>query len=312
MLRRRWRALIPAVVLGILLAATGIVGLLGLTGPRTPPSSPYEVSLGWEGTPVVGMDFSIVVDVRSRPGFTSQGPTFLSLDAGGFEILQGDSRENPWGRPNVWNLTGLDLSGGRRFVWQTTPTWGCENVPAVELWSPRGSVSDVVFLNADVSLDAEGSLDSRTVTVWAYAGARWQIEWPLHLAVTAGGNFTVGGDVRVDTRVQGAISGPRAPSLLFLSLELNPTYYRNRSADTDDDPWGLATIWNLTGVDLSGGIQFSLDVTPALRAARVPLEARAWSPRTSWTALSFDETGELQNPEAIRFWGSLTVDFPIA
>ena len=288
-------------VLAVLVSASAVgVAFVWVGTPN------YGVFISTEGTPMVGADFNVLVTVRDPS--TRDHPrqlAFLSLDdVSGFEIVSGETVDDPWGLANIWNLSGLDLSDGRSFILRTIPSWGAEMRLHAMVWSSGGNLSKVLFLGpgvVDPSSVFPYSSEYRTVT----------IAWPLQLSVAAEGSFAVGGELLLTTTVKGCLSGPRAPSSLYLSLELKPVYYRVVSGASGDDPWGLPNVWNLTGLDLSNGIRFSLTATPTMDGARVPLEARVWSPRAGWAAVQFNQTGELQNPDSVFFWAVTTVDFPI-
>jgi len=292
--------IIAASVLAV--AAVAFLGQPGSPGPR------YEVSVSTDGVPVVGMDFRISVTVRDRllyPGATVDDMLFLSLVdvVGTFEILSQEVPDDPWGLPGTWNLSGVDLSAGRVFPINTTPTWGAEQVLWAYAWSPRGGLSTVEFLSP-------GKVALGSVYVKGSASLSLTIGWPIQLDVSATGNLSVRGNVSFLTWAQGIVSGPRTPPLLFLSLELSP-YYRVLSRNLDDDPWGMPNIWNVSGIDLSLGIGFSLDASPTTCGSRIPLEARVWSPRGSWASVQYNATYDLQTPDALFLWGSRTVDFPV-
>ena len=297
--RLRWTLL--AVLVAALVLVSGAAVVVWFATPETPAMG---ITFTTEGSPVVGDDFRVIVTVRD-PSLTSASSRlrFLYLESRTFDATSSEPNEDPWGLPNVWNLTGLDLSGGRSFVLETIPRWGAEHIMRAMVWAPRGSPSTVRF-------HEPGAVDISSTDLFLIGQLRIFISWPLELRVTAEGDFIVGGELLLTTTVRGTITSPRAPSLMYLSLELGPFDYGVLSPDDGSDPWGLPNVWNVTGQDLSGGTQFSLNVTPQSRGNR-DLEARVWSPRNTWADVEFDQTRGLQNPESFFLWGSLTTNFPI-
>lgn len=296
----RRRVVVTAAVGAILVGAVIAAAMVALT------SRPDRgIFLSTEGVPVVGSDFRIVLTVR-YPFPPSPSLAYLSLHISGFELTPNEAEDNPWGLPNVWNLTGLDLSAGRTFALYTIPAWGAEYHLAAFAWRVPGNLSTVEFASP-------GEVDLYSVATFLTGYFRLTITWPFDLRPTAEGSFVFGGELRITTTIRGSLSGAvRVPSLLYLSLETSSVYYRILSSDGGDDPWGMPNVWNLTGLDLSQGAQFTLVVSPQLRGDRIPLEARAWSPRGPCSGVQFNQTGEIQNLDSVFLWASLTVDFAIA
>src|SRR6267378_2370160 len=113
-LRRSHLALLAA----LLIVVAGFIGYTQLSKP--PEGISKGISISTEGSAVVGKDLRFIITVWV-PGFTSQAFTFLSIDdIRTFEVVAGDIGDDPWNMPNIWNLTGKDLSAATRFVLETT------------------------------------------------------------------------------------------------------------------------------------------------------------------------------------------------
>ncbi len=268
-------------------------------------TQPEGISITTEGSPVVGMDFRFILTVR-MPGFTPQSPTFLSLDdVQTFEIVSGDRGDDPWGMANIWNVTGMDLSAGARFVLETTPVWAAEQRLFARLWGTSGNLSKARFV-------APGVVDPSSVSTHAVRTVDVTTSWPLHVQATGQGNFAAGRELNLTMTVRGQIAGARSPTLLYLSFETRPIYYQVLSSTGGDNPWGLTNVWNLTAVDLSEGVAFRLTVTPVMSGSGIPFDLRVWSPRAGWPAVRFTNESMLQNPYSVFLWASVTVSFAIA
>ena len=296
-LRRSHLALLAA----LLIATAGFVGYFELSKP--PEGISKGISISTEGSAVVGKDLSFIITVWV-PGFTSHALTFLSIDdIHTFEVVSADLGDDPWNMPNIWNLTGTDLSVVARFVLETTPTWAAEQRLVARLW-----VADNV---SAVRFGSPGMVDPTSVVTYSSGTLALTTSWPLQVQATGQGDFTVGSELNLTITVRGQVTGPRLSGLLYLSFETKPVYYEVVSSTGGDNPWGLANVWNLTGRNLSSGETFRITITPRLIGNRIPFDLSVWSPRTSWSAIRFSQEHTIQNLDSVFFWASVTADFAI-
>lgn len=122
---------------------------------------------------------------------------------------------------------------------------------------------------------------------------------PFRLSISTDGTPTVGNPFRILTDVKGSLPTTTFPEGTFVSIEVEGLQIL--SADTGDDPWGLPSVWNVTGLNLTAGVRFSLDVN-ATFAGEFPLLAFAWSPLSGQT-VQIDQHGHIVNVESIRYLG---------
>lgn len=295
---------IPPLLVAILVAGALIGAAISvvLMNPPGGPIPPYEVSLSVDGSLVVGADVTVSATVRYRlPSSWDPGYLFLTiLGLGSFEVLSEVDGDDPWNLAGTWNLTGTDLTNGRAFALNTTPVWAAEMVIGAFVWSPKdNNLSNVQF---DSNPPAP-SLNS--INVMGLTSLRLTTQWPLNVQLTVDGNLSVGNNTALRVRVQGTLNGPLTPELLFLSLGVGE-HLRIVSTNDDDDPWASPAVWNLTGMDLSMGAEFSLVVT-ADACGDSSLGLGAWSLRTNWTAVEVDQSGFIQNGDTVRLWASRTI-----
>ena len=292
----------------ILVLATVIVGVVAaaiVLGPQPGPSPRYDVSISVDGTRTVGQNLHVRVSVRDRLGHsTTQTLTYLSLGIGtAYEIRTVDSCDDHWGRANVWNLSGLDLSAGRSFTIDVVPLAATESIFSAHVWFPKGALSAVRF-------ETGGVVDVYTVAISGLASARILTNWPFEVSVSLQGDPLSNNTFRLMVTVRGAHSANPPPDLSFVSLEKGSDLLRVDTPDSGDDPWRLPYVWNASELNMSAGIEFSLDLTPTA-AGNFTSEGRIWSPLTEWNTVRFNQSGFVENSESIRVWGSAVFDLSV-
>jgi hypothetical protein len=120
-------------------------------------------------------------------------------------------------------------------------------------------------------------------------------------APVVGGNFTILTTVTAKTWVN-ATEVTQGPT--FLSLDVTHAVQVN-TPDPGDDPWGLPSVWNLTGKNASLGITFALNVT-GVYAGESTLNAQAWWPPSSmhnWSDVQLTPTGGLVDLMSVQTMG---------
>lgn len=288
-------------VLSLAIAAFGVDAfvLLGGLGP------PDGVTVRTEGTPVVGAAFRFVLTVRTTAASPAR-ESYLSLSGlnGTFETSPADAVGHPWGRANVWNLSGLDLSYGRTFVLDTTPTWAAEMVLQAKVWSTIGGFGGVQFVNGD-------DVASTTISQTYRTAVRLTIAWPLAASATPDDVMILGQGTRLRVSVRDAGTGVPIPSPVYLSVVTKPLYYTLATNGTSENPWNATTLWNLTGIDLVRGFDADLTVTPAMTGIGIPLDVIVWSPRGGLDAVQLDGDGVLLTRGAVRLWVDITFGFAV-
>jgi hypothetical protein len=120
-------------------------------------------------------------------------------------------------------------------------------------------------------------------------------------APIVGGNFTILTTVTAKPWVNGS---EVTRGLTFLSLGVTHGVHVN-TPDPGDDPWGLPSVWNLTGRNASLGITFALNVS-GVYAGEFTLNAHAWWPPSSmhnWSDVQINSDGGLFNPMSVSSLG---------
>ena len=297
------RAKLVAVSCALLAVALIIASIAVFVAPLgTPPGDRFAVSISVETEMKISLTYPLSVTVRDVLG-NSTGTTFLSLNIAwsSLDIETPDTGDDPWGLPNVWNLTGLDLSGGRTYSLNVTPASPGDGYVTAQVWWPRGSLGAVqVSQRGNVVGD-----------VWTRGSAEADVTIvsPFQLSVVSIPDLVVGRDANLTATVSGDY-GVSAPPLAYVSVVGQPPRFRINTPDTGDDPWNLPNIWNVTGLDLSAGSHFILNVT-AIAGGNFSVTVEVWSPKTDLGTVRVNESGVVENPESIFDWGSTSVSLSI-
>ncbi len=291
-------------LLVFLVTLAAVAGLLAVVFVALGP--PDGISVTTQGSLVVGSELRLYVTVRERQLTHSSG-TYLSLGGmnGSFDVTAGQAQGHPWDRPNVWNVTGLDLRYGLTFSLDVVPTWAAEIPLQASLWSTPRGIGAVRFLNGD-------TVDVSTVSVELMSQPRITTTWPLTASAVPDSALVVGrpATVRITLRETSgpvAISGP-----LFLLVATKPTYYIVSGVGSSDNPWNVTALWNITGVDRTRGIEVTLSVTPMLAAKGVGLDLIVWSPSAGLDAVKLDTNGTILTRGAVRLWMDITFSYSVA
>ncbi len=283
------------------MAAVGgaIIVLFGLLAPAE------GITVTTQGSPAVGSDFRFLLTVRESDFRPSSG-LYLSLEGlnGTFEITAPPAGQHPGNRLNVWNLSGMDLSRGMTFILDTTPTWAAEMVLHATLWSPVYGFAGVRFINGD-------SVDSTTVRSLYMTPVPLTTTWPLATSASPDAPMTLGQESTLVITVQGTLAGPRTPSLLYVEVVTKSIYYTLAGANTGGDPMNQTLSWNITGMDVSRGIELRLTATPAMAGKGVPFDVRVWSPRSSLNEPTLGIDGRSLNGGGSWLWADTTFSFSV-
>jgi len=292
------RASRPRIVIAVAIAVVVLtiavgVALHRIDETRTLRGFPYGVSLSTEGSLEAGKVTQICTTIVDNAHLSGGEMLFLSVDLGHcFRPLSPDSGDDPWCLPNVWNLSGIDLSREKQFILHATPIWGAEMRLRAVIWSPiaeasAANVSETGLPTGRVDILNEGYLEITT---------RWQYEFMMSMI----GAITAGESVLMEFTVTGELETEIPYSLMYFSLELRDLTLD--AEDRADNPWHMSNIWNVTGMDLSGGKRFVVNAS-----ADVPgypaVEARIWSPIGSWSSVIFDERNTT-DVRSLLLWGS--------
>lgn len=283
------------------------------------PDRSNGIIVTMQGSGVVGTNVRFLVTAQGSPyprwqGFRLGGAAlsethlvYLSLEGLDriFEISGTGTQDNPWGRVNIWNLTGLDLSWGRTFALDAMPVWAAEFSLSAVVWSPSSELANVQFINGDM-------VDPSTVFTEYRVQADMSTKWPLTASVTPDAPLILGQTTSMHISVRDWTSGPSPSAPLFLSVVTKPMYYTLATDGLDENPWNMTACWNLTGADLYRGFEVVVSATPTMAAKGVPLDVVVWSPRGSTSAVQVGSDGYLVKNEAIRLWVDTTFSFSVA
>ncbi len=291
-------------LLVFLVTLAAVVGLVAVAFLAVAPRDGITVTT--QGSPVVGSDLRFLVTVRQRHPTRSSG-TYLSLGGlnGSFEVTAGQAQGHPWDRPNVWNLTGLDLAYGLTFSLDVIPTWAAEIPLQASLWSAPQGTGAVRFLNGD-------TVDLSTVSVELASQPRVTTIWPLTASAVPDSALVVGQPATIRITVHGAAGHPSISGPLFLSVATKPMYYTVDGVGSSDNPWNVTALWNITGADWTQGIETALSATPGMAAKGVGLEVMVWSPRAGLDAVKLDSDGTILTGGAVRLWMDITFSYSVA
>ncbi len=265
--------------------------------------SPEGISVTTQGSAVVGSDFRFLIRVRA-PSLPQSGGVYLSLEGleGSFEMSPAEALGHPWGRANVWNLSGLDLSLGRTFILDATPTWAAEIPLRAAVWFPRDGFGSVRFVNGD-------SVDLATASIGYSTPLRVTTTWPLAASMTPVSPLVAGRATALDVSVHVSSAAWSTAQPLFLSVVTKAMYYTLSANGTSENPWGARILWNLTGADLARGIHVSVNATPMMADKGLGMDVIVWSPRGDPSVVQLDSSGTIVTPDAVRLWVDTTFTF---
>ncbi len=117
----------------------------------------------------------------------------------------------------------------------------------------------------------------------------------FYLTVSLSGTPVVGTAVRIAVSVQQAFIDSRTLPSLFLSVDVGS--FAVQSATPGTNPWRSATVWNLTGLDLTGARVYNITAVPTA-AGPATLDAMVWVPLGDLRSVSVAASGHV-NPADI-------------
>lgn len=121
----------------------------------------------------------------------------------------------------------------------------------------------------------------------------------FNLSLAASANAAVGSPLNVSVSVRQGMLDPRSLWVVFLSLDVGTMNIM--SATPGANPWGYPTVWNLTGLDLSGTRLFNATLVPT-QAGSTVLYAMIWVPRGDVRSAPIDASGHV-NPAGVALEG---------
>ncbi len=125
-------------------------------------------------------------------------------------------------------------------------------------------------------------------------GAR--VEWrSFDLSVSAGGEPSAGSPLPVFVDLRQGMMDPKTLWVAFLSLDVEDALIVSGTPGTN--PWGYATVWNITDLDLTTVQRFAVTVVPQ-GPGTLQLRAMVWTPRGDLRAVAVAPSGHV-NPAGI-------------
>ena len=118
----------------------------------------------------------------------------------------------------------------------------------------------------------------------------------FYLTLDVSGAAVVGTALPIAVSVEQAFIDSRTLPSLFLSLDVGS--FAVQSATPGTNPWHTATVWNLTGLDLTAARVYNITAVPAA-AGPATLYAMIWVPLGDLRSVSVDASGHV-NPADIR------------
>lgn len=125
----------------------------------------------------------------------------------------------------------------------------------------------------------------------------------FNLAVSANGSAAVGSPINVAMSLRQGMLDPKSLWVVFLSLDAGTMNIT--SATPASNPWGYPTVWNLTGLDLSGTRFFNATLVPT-EAGSTILYAMVWVPLGDVRSVPIGPSGHV-NPSGVALESIATV-----
>lgn len=117
----------------------------------------------------------------------------------------------------------------------------------------------------------------------------------FNVALASSGGAAVGSPLNLSVSVRQGMLDPKSLWVVFLSLDVGTMTIT--SATDGRNPWGYRTVWNLTGLDLSGARTFNATVVPT-QAGTEPVYAMIWVPLGDIASVQIDASGHV-NPNGV-------------
>lgn len=303
----------------ILVLIVAIVAVLGLVVAALWASGPTNgISVSVQGSRIVGTPLRFVIAAQGSPyphwgsvrvlggPFPDSQGVYLLLSglAQGFDIVGGDAQSHPWGRPNIWNLTGLDLSRGQTFTLDTIPRWAAEMALWAVVFSPSSGHAGVRFVNGDM-------VNTSTAYIQYQVRVDVTTAWPLTATAETDTPMVLGQPTEVRISVASSFPGWTSPQALYLSVVSKPMYFLLEANGSSPNPWNATTLWNISTADLFLGVQVRLSATPMMVARGISFDVIVWSPRGTIDQVQLDQDGAFVNAGAVLLWMDTTVTFSV-
>ncbi|HYM40427.1 MAG TPA: hypothetical protein VEY12_09880 [Thermoplasmata archaeon] len=132
------------------------------------------------------------------------------------------------------------------------------------------------------------------VAVNAFRNANSSAFRAFDLSVDVRGTPTVGSDVQITITVRQAFIDARSLSNLFLSVDMGTLAVHGGTPSTN--PWASPTVWNLTGLDLSGPRVYNITAAPTANGSAT-LDAMVWVPLGDLRSVSVDPSGHVNTAD---------------
>lgn len=127
------------------------------------------------------------------------------------------------------------------------------------------------------------------------------------LSLDWGGTPAVGADLQITVTVKQAFLDSRSLPIVFLSVDVGTLVIQASTPATN--PWGYATIWNLTGLDLTVPHLYQVTAAPT-QAGLANLYAMIWVPLGDLRAVSVDASGHV-NPADVSLLATESAAFTV-
>ncbi len=117
----------------------------------------------------------------------------------------------------------------------------------------------------------------------------------FNVSLAASGSPAVGAPLNLSVVVRQGSIDPKSLWVVFLSLDVGTMNISSATPGTN--PWGYATVWNLTGMDLSSPRTFNATVLPT-EPGNEPGYAMIWVPLGDIASVPIDPSGHV-NPAGV-------------
>lgn len=122
----------------------------------------------------------------------------------------------------------------------------------------------------------------------------------FNLALDLSGTAVVGASLQIRVTVQQAFIDARTLPSLFISVDIDSLSVV--TATPSSNPWGSATVWNLTGLDLAAPRVYNITASATV-AGNDTLFAMVWEPLGDLRSVSVDPSGHV-NPAGVSLLAS--------
>ena len=117
----------------------------------------------------------------------------------------------------------------------------------------------------------------------------------FNLSLDSEGAARVGSPMNLTAGVRQGMLDPKTLPIFFLSIDVGTMNIASSSPPTN--PWGYPTVWNLTGLDFSGTLDFNATVVPTDTGTQI-VYAMIWVPLGDLSSVPIDASGHV-NPSGV-------------